>query len=142
VKRNDWERREQVALFRWAAMHPDTALRMLFAVPNGMAAKSPITVRKMKAEGLRPGVPDVWLPVPKQSRCGLVLEMKVPPNKMSPAQQQWADDLKAQGWYVVAPCWGFEHARDMIVCYLTNTLPPNGPEDYKKQLQKRYERLI
>lgn len=138
--RNDWERREQVALFRWAAMHAHQypELRLMFAVPNGMAARSPITVRKMKAEGLRPGVPDIWLPVASAGCHGLAIELKVPPNDLTDEQAWWAGELRQRGWRVEAPCWGFEHARAVIGMYLWDDGPILSPAIYREQLQRRY----
>jgi VRR-NUC domain len=140
VVRREIERREQVALFRWAAMHAGRypELRLLFAVPNGMPAKSAIAVRKMKAEGLRNGVPDVWLPVRRNSCSGLVLELKVPPNDLAEDQDWWARELRLHGWWVVAPCWGCDHAVAAIVQYLGDQGPIGAPDDYKAKLQRRY----
>lgn len=58
------EHGEQSALFAWAADNVEQypQLKWLFAVPNGFYGDSG-QKGKMKAEGLRKGVPDVVLPV-------------------------------------------------------------------------------
>jgi hypothetical protein len=68
------------------AAHPE--LQLLFAVPNG-GARSPRTAAKLKLEGLRPGVPDMCLPVPSGNFAGLWLEFKTPVGRVSPEQKAY-----------------------------------------------------
>ena len=74
----------QKALFCWAALNIATypQLKWLYAVPNGFFS-TPGQKAKMKAEGLRDGVPDVVLARPIKwpddhliRYCGLYIEMK------------------------------------------------------------------
>ena len=113
------EQEIQVALFRWAALsqcrHPE--LRLLFAVPNGMHS-NPRHVRRQKAAGLRPGVPDVWLPVARQEQHGLVLELKTRNGRVSASQVEWIGALQLEG-YRVRVCRGFDEARREIEEYLS-----------------------
>jgi hypothetical protein len=119
------EHGHQAAIFCWAQQSGIEELKWLFAVPNGFygtaAQKS-----KMKAEGLRPGVPDIWLPVPmrfmddngvRNNYCGLVIELKVGKNKPSTEQQEWIDYLNDNGYRAIV-CYGWESARDTILMYL------------------------
>lgn len=112
------EHDEQVALFEWAGMqecvYPE--LRLLHAIPNGgwRAKKTGVW---LKAEGVKPGVPDVCLPVPRGGYNGLYIEMKYGRNKLTENQQAWALALRQYG-YDVAVCWSFEEARDHIEAYL------------------------
>ena len=65
------------------------ALRTGFAVPNG-GARSAITGAILKAEGVRAGVPDWWLPAAGIfqgfARQQLVIEFKLPKKKLSAVQ--------------------------------------------------------
>ena len=118
MKRNDFEHLEQVKLFNWAREKESLHLHLglMFAVPNG--GKRPIgTAKKMKAEGVKSGVPDVFLAVPKNDKHGLFIEMKYGKNKMSANQVWWTNSLKVEG-YAVAVCYSFEEARDSIKKYL------------------------
>ncbi len=112
------EHQAQSALFAWAALmvraHPELAL--LFAVPNA-GKRSVRAAMYMKAEGLKPGVPDVWLPVPRAQYCGLVLELKVGKNKATEAQSDWLERLAAVG-HRACVVRGWEEARGEIVNYL------------------------
>jgi hypothetical protein len=122
------EHDEQVALFAWAEYQtniwPD--LRLLYAIPNG--AKLPWTrnakgqrysreAKRLKDEGLKPGVPDVCLPVARRGFHGLYVEMKYDDNKTSADQDVWLEALAGQG-YKTAVCWSFEAARKVIEEYL------------------------
>ncbi len=68
---------EQTCLFRWAALesgaHPELAL--LHAIPNG-GKRSKSEAARMKAAGVKPGVPDMFLPVAREGCHGLYIELK------------------------------------------------------------------
>jgi len=113
------ESTEQQALFEWAefAAKKTPELKLLFAVPNG--GKRPITTAtRMKAEGQKPGVPDIFLPVPCGKYHGLYIEMKFGKNKPSANQLWWIEQLRQQG-YRVDVCYGWGEAVKVIVEYLT-----------------------
>lgn len=124
------EHNEQVALFqqaeRWAEYYPMLAL--MFAVPNG--AKLPYTKNAkgqryskqatiLLAEGLKPGVPDILLPVPSKGKHGLFVEMKRADRSNHPSDEQkwWINQLQMMGYEVVV-CYGASEAWDEIVAYL------------------------
>ncbi len=114
------EHTEQCALFQWAKVmeprHPQLAL--MFAIPNGGKRKSGWWE---KAEGLKSGVPDIFLAVPRQfitySLSGLFIEMKFGKNKTSKKQKGWIDALIDEG-YAVEVCYSFEEAKQAIIGYL------------------------
>ena len=114
----------QAALFCWAsqsyALYPD--LRWLFAVPNG-GWRDPATANKLKATGVKAGVPDIFLPIRRAWFNGLWIELKRPKSvgkqagRLSNEQRDWKEHLLLQrfGVYVA---YGWEDARDMIIDYL------------------------
>jgi hypothetical protein len=73
------------------------ALAFVFAVPNG-GKRAPAVAAKLKAEGVRRGVPDVWCPVPRDRYCGLVIEFKRPGAATTPEQADWLAALARVGW--------------------------------------------
>lgn len=132
------EHTEQVALFNWCKLmegrHPQLAL--IFAIPNG--GKRHIgTARKLKAEGVKSGIPDIFLPVPRfpsdvndlivgdantvgfsdEVKFGLFIELKVGKNKPTKNQLKWIEDLRAER-YAVEVCYGFLEAKTVIENYL------------------------
>ncbi len=73
------------------------ALRLSFAVPNA-AQRSPRLGAWMKAEGLRAGVPDWLLPVPRKGASGFAIEFKSKTGRLTPAQYDYSTSLMAEGW--------------------------------------------
>lgn len=120
------ERAEQVALFEWATAmtptHPE--LDLLFHIPNsgglstGHTSATFARVSSLLKQGLKPGVPDLFLPVARRGFHGLFVEMKRRRGaKVSPQQRDRADRLTAQG-YLVRICPGWDAARADLCHYL------------------------
>lgn len=123
TERHASEHEEQAALFRQlgykAQQYPELALAL--AIPNG-GLRSAATAGKLKAEGVKPGVPDVFLPVgrwyPEQEHYnGLWLEMKVGKNRPTELQKWWHERLTEQG-YAVYVCYSWIEAWNRVVEYL------------------------
>ena len=120
------EHHEQVAVIEWAdgmvGRYPELAL--LYAVPNG-ARTSIGTAKKLKAEGLRAGVPDLVLPVARgidhtSAYHGLYVELKrIKGGTVSPEQRGLHEALRAQGYRVVV-ARGAAEAIAAITQYLTD----------------------
>ena len=116
---NQREHQEQVALFQWAAYMEKTypALRMMYAIPNG-GLRNKVVAAKLKAEGVKAGVPDICLPVARGGFHGLYIEMKVGKNKLTDKQRAWHKALGGQG-NLARTCYGWDEARKLIVSYLS-----------------------
>lgn len=113
------EAQEQEALFRWAAYsrgkYPE--LDMLFHIPNG-GSRNLIEAAHLKAQGVKPGVPDICLPVPSGRYTALYIELKRRKNgRVSDAQRGWIAALNRVGCRAVV-CNGWDEARDAIEQYL------------------------
>lgn len=112
------ESEEQCALFQWAEMmsrkHPE--LSLLYHIPNG-GARSKGTAGRLKAEGVKSGVPDLCLPVARGKYHGLYIEMKVGKNKPTANQVKWIDALIHEG-YQAKVCYGWQDATQVIERYL------------------------
>lgn len=110
---------EQTCLFRWAAYasgaYPE--LRMLHAIPNG-GKRGKAEAGRMKAAGVKAGVPDMCLPVARHGCHGLYIELKrARGGRVSKEQVAWMDALTRQG-YRCALCRGWNEARKVIEEYL------------------------
>ena len=123
----DDEHSNQVALFMWASM-PDTLalypeLVNLFAIPNG-GTRDKVSAGKMKAEGVKSGVPDIFLAVARHNCHGLFIELKRDKsiNKergvISDNQTKWIDRLMVNG-YGVCVCYSYQEAKQVLIRYLT-----------------------
>lgn len=115
------EHQEQVALFDWAAWQAGLwpELRLLYAIPNG-GKREIRTAAMLKSEGVKPGVPDICLPIPRGGKHGLYIELKRRKGgTVSPAQEAWIRALCLQG-YECCVCCGWDQARETILRYLQN----------------------
>lgn len=125
----DSEHAAQVAVFAWAAANTDRLpeLALLYAIPNG-GARHRAVAAKLKAEGVKAGVPDMALPVARGPYIGAFLEMKHGRNKPTSAQLEWLDALGNQGHFC-AVCYTAREAERLLEWYLglvdgDSTLPP------------------
>lgn len=133
------EHQEQQAVIQWWAHAckgyglPEFAL---LAIPNGAvlagdSRRRAMQMHRLKAEGLRAGVPDLFLAVTIKEKVGypeklprgqilapgLFLEMKRKPNEPSAAQLQVMAYLRRCG-YAVALCYSADEAIKTIKEYL------------------------
>lgn len=118
------EHQIQAAVIQWwAAAHKSFNLPKfsLFAIPNG-GARDTITGARLKAEGVRPGSPDLMLAVRRDPCAGLFIEMKIHPNKLTDNQQKFQNYLIDAG-YSACSCWTAEDAIQMISCYIKDVPP-------------------
>ena len=113
------EAQEQVTLFQWARMNRGKypALDLLHAIPNG-GSRNPIEAKHLKDQGVKPGVPDICLPVPSRHHTALYIELKRRKGgRVSDAQRGWIAALNRVGCKAVV-CYGFDEAREAIEDYL------------------------
>jgi hypothetical protein len=124
MARNHQEDDEQMALFDWAFRRANSGYltRLLLHIPNG-GYRRPQEAVRLKRLGVRAGVPDILLPVPRNEFHGLWIEMKRPIVKgeskpsVSPEQKHWLRELESQG-YMTGVCYGWIEAKDLIESYL------------------------
>jgi len=111
------EHEEQKAFMEWVKIHETTypGIDHMFAVPNG-GKRSFSVAKKLKAEGVKRGVPDLFLPVPKGLFCGLWIEMKAKDGKLSADQILWRDFLTAKS-YAWKVCYGCNEAIKTVQWY-------------------------
>jgi hypothetical protein len=114
-----YEHYEQVAVMEICRMnegnHPE--LRLLFAVPNG-GLRNIRVAKDLKAEGVKAGVPDLFLLVPRGGFHGLVIEVKaLNGNSTTEEQRAWIQAFLDQGYYARC-CIGAEAVVNTIFAYL------------------------
>ena len=117
---NQLEHTEQVTLMQWWALaHKQFGIseQLLFAIPNG-GQRNIVVATKLKAEGVRPGIPDLFLAVPRRNAHGLFIEMKKAKGGRVSDKQSTAMDLLAEQGYKWAVCHGWNEARICIESYL------------------------
>ena len=122
------EHQHQVAVIKWARgaeiIWPELAL--LHAIPNG-GLRDPRVAKKMKREGVKPGVPDLCLPVPRNGYNGVYIELKTERGRVTTVQKWWLARLREQG-YVALVCRGATAAIFELESYLGGY---DGRETYR-----------
>ena len=114
LKRSEFA--EQKALFEWSNFIPE--LRWMFAIPNGGKRDDRVGAM-MKYQGVKAGVWDIFLPLPRGGYHGLFIEMKVGKNKLSNLQQEFMNFAK-KNMYECKVCYSCKEAIKKILSYLNN----------------------
>lgn len=115
------EHTEQVTLMKWWALaHKLFGIseQLLFAIPNG-GQRNLLVAAKLKAEGVRAGVPDLFLAARRSGFGGLFIEMKKPKGgRVSDNQKTMITLLEEQGYKAIV-CKGWIEAKQHIENYLS-----------------------
>lgn len=117
------EDQEQIALMSWALYQQGKfpELKLLFHIPNG-GGRSKAEAGRFKAMGVKAGVPDLCLPVPRNGFHGMWIELKREDGgRVSADQRHWLDDLREMG-YLTMVCHGWLEASNMIMAYLNGAI--------------------
>jgi VRR-NUC domain len=115
------ERQEANWLMQWvrANLKKYPQLIDFHAIPNG-GARSGFTGAMMKKEGVKKGVPDYFLPFPRDGFHGLYIELKRQlgaPIQVSDEQFEFLHRAKTNGYKAII-CRGWVHAKDELEVYL------------------------
>lgn len=113
------EAEEQTSFFQWlylkSVKHPE--LKYAFAIPNG-GSRHRLEAKNLKAQGVKSGVPDIFLPLARKGKHGLFIEMKRRKNShTSPEQKEYLAYLQSQG-YEAKVCKGLDDAIALTEDYL------------------------
>lgn len=113
------EAQEQTTLFQWAGMMEGRIpeLRLMHHIANG-GTRNQIEALHLKQQGVKAGIPDIFLPCARGGFHGLYIEMKRRKGgRVSIEQKKMIIALRDQG-YCVEVCQGWEEARDIITAYM------------------------
>jgi hypothetical protein len=146
VRHKDHEHEIQVACIQWYTLQHANRYP-LFAIPNG-GWRNAVTAAKLKAEGVRPGVADLFLSLPTASYHGFYIEMKVPhKGKQSDHQILFQHQVETLG-YKYEICRSVEEFKTMVDDYIADykaykkTLAPVENESLIKKKEKRLAEMI
>ena len=116
------EHQEQTALFNLLRLKEREYpfLKFIFAVPNG-GHRNIVTAKKMKAEGVKTGVWDIFVPYPNHNHSGLFIEMKFEKNRLSTSQKEFGEWVDRCG-YATNVCNSWQEAAKAIEDYLDISL--------------------
>ena len=122
---NHHEDAEQAAVIEWAMLaripNPPIAYKnrvsdYLYHPANG-GKRSPREAARLKKQGVKAGVLDLHLVIPRPPYAGLWIEMKWGKNKPTDEQKSWAEIVTAYGSKAIV-CYSAREAIDAIVDYL------------------------
>lgn len=115
------EHDEQATVMSWSEYYP--SLKWLHAIPNGAHLagnhqRRAAQMAKLKSEGLKTGVFDLFLPVARKGYHGLYIEMKRQKSgRVSDEQKTFSQDVSAEG-YLCVVCNGATQAIEEIRHYM------------------------
>lgn len=110
---------EQIVVINWAALAKGKwpELELLFHIPNG-GKRGKREATRFRDMGVKAGVPDLFLPVPRGKYAGLFLEMKRRKGGVvSPEQKKWIAALRERGYAAEVAQGGWE-AVEIIKAYM------------------------
>jgi hypothetical protein len=108
------ESQEQKQLIQWC--RTDHRFQYLFHIPNESVG-GPGWIIRNRQMGVRPGVPDLFYPVPMGGYHGLFIEMKAGKGRLSSDQRRWIKALETLGYRCVV-AHGWEEARKALEDYV------------------------
>lgn len=123
---DEWLSQHPNALSRKSLGHTPTdnppPLKWMHAIPNGGSRgdsrqSAAIVGARLKAEGVKKGVADIFLPCPQGTSHGLYIELKTLVGKVSKEQLEFAKDMISAGYEIVI-CRGYLEAIFTIKDYL------------------------
>lgn len=114
------EARHQQAVIKWsqqpAVRNAWPELALLHHIKNE-TTEGAKQVAVDRAMGVKKGVPDLCLPVPRGRYHGLYIEMKTDTGRTTAAQDWWGEKLLEQG-YMFEVCHGWQSAVRVLQWYL------------------------
>lgn len=112
------EAEEQQAVIDWAKIneiaHPE--LKWLHHIPNGGRRDKREAV-KLRRQGVKAGVSDLFLPYPCNGYHGLYIEMKSEKGRLSKNQAEFLEDMAEYG-FKTAVCYNAAAAISQIIDYI------------------------
>lgn len=113
------ETQHQIRVIKWS-QQPSIRqkwpeLKLLYHTPN--ETLDAIERKQKLMMGMKPGVPDLFLPVARGGWYGLYIEMKTECGRASSDQKWWLEQLETQG-YCCTVCRGWEAAVHVLEWYL------------------------
>ena len=106
----------QAMFFQEAAWKHPEETRWMHAIPNG-GARNVVVASKMKQEGVKRGVWDVFLPLPRGGYHGLYIEFKFGKGRLTPEQKEFGAYLQDQG-YKTGIAYDVDGAMEILENYL------------------------
>ena len=112
AKRRQPERDEQIIFCTWLDKHGI----LYYAIPNG-GARHRLEAINLKRAGMKPGVPDICIPISSSGYHALYIELKSPKGVVSEAQKYWIGELNGKN-NLAKVCYSAREAIQLVAHYL------------------------
>jgi hypothetical protein len=134
---------ESIAMVEWfARQYPQFAPLLLHAANEGGVRGTDgshfAKLAKRKKMGVRPGVADYFLALPRLGYHGLWLELKAPEGRIKPEQRVFLDAMAKQG-YAACCAWGWQDAKTALLDYILNHWAVHIPVAYQGGCVRRLD---
>lgn len=110
------ESKLQQTCVRWFRLQYPKLSGCLFAIPNG-GRRSKVEAGIMQAEGVTPGVSDLFLMIASNGWHGMFIEMKYGKGKLSEAQMEFLD-LADSSSYATTVCYSLDDFMKAVEGYM------------------------
>jgi hypothetical protein len=108
------ESQKQKLIVRWMEMNRI----VFFHVPNG-GTRNALEGANLKRQGVKAGVPDIVIPIPRKPYHGLFLELKRDEKSLvSENQKKWIEKLIENGYLAVVKSEDWQEITKFISNYL------------------------
>ena len=110
------EHQTQVAFFKWLRLKMPDVYEVAYAIPNGGQRHIRVAT-KLKAEGVKAGIPDICIPIGRHGFHALYIEMKSLTG--APTKKQLEKMNALSRWKnMCALCKGLDAAIDTVTAYM------------------------
>lgn len=103
---------EQIAVVDYCDLHDIP----VFHIPNG-GKRNRYEAAHLKRQGVKPGIPDLCIPMPNKNHHALYIEMKQKGGHISQLQTEWIMRLRDYG-NAAFVCFGADNAIACIESYI------------------------
>ena len=114
----DIEHQIQVAYFVAISYHPEW--KWIHAIPNG-GARHIAVASKLKAEGVKRGIADVFIPYARSGWRGMYIEFKAPGKTLTKEQWEYRAHVLDEG-YFYNTCFDATEAYQVTKTYMDGKL--------------------
>ncbi len=130
TKRAQPEAKIQQAVFEWIGWHVGKypILNFAFHSPNG-GSRNLVEAKLLKASGVKPGVPDLLLPIPCGEYQGLAIEFKAGKNQTTDFQKFWLDGLEKAG-YLTGVVYSVDEGIELVKRFVTHSSNSISPDPF------------
>lgn len=128
----------QETLTSWVRMNKGniSQLELYHHIPNG-GRRDKKTAARLMGQGVKAGVPDVFIPAPSNGYHGIYIELKVDGNYATEAQNEFLCGVLDQGYFACI-CYGWRAAAEVIRLYFK---PWESPERKPEIIRREFESL-